>query len=490
MSTSAARMSGPLYDVVLRNGTVVDGTGKLRFRADVALKGDRIAAVGALAEAGARTDLDISGCIVAPGFIDVHTHDDAALIARPTMLPKLTQGVTTVIGGNCGISGAPYSTADDPPDLLRLVFKSSDFVAATFADYLQKVEAARPAINCAFLTGHTTLRMEVLGDDLGRAATDSEVARMRELLTECLQQGSIGLSTGLFYPPARAASTQEVIEVAKLLGSFGAIYTTHMRDESDGVVDSLEETLLIGRSIGAPVIVSHHKCMGRQNFGRSAETLSLLKNARQHQPVAWDVYPYTACSTVLNEEMAGQASRTMITWCDPRPDFCARDLDEVAQELGCSPLEAVSRLQPAGALYFMMDEADVTRILVSDGAMIGSDGLPEDQHPHPRLWGTFPRVLGRYVRERKVLTIEDAVHRMTGLPAQQFRLRDRGLVAVGQYADLCVFDPEKVLDTATFEQPMQAAVGIEYVIVNGQMALARGKPTQAREGRILRRETP
>ena len=475
------------YDLLLRNGTVIDGSGRPRFKADVAIRGSRIASIKNHKESRAATEVDVSGMVVAPGFIDVHTHDDAAIIARPEMTPKLTQGVTTVICGNCGISGAPYSRAGDPPNLLRLVFKSSQFVADTFDHYLHKVIDAAPAINAAFLTGHSTLRMQVMGTDLDRCATNSEIAEMRELLVQCLAEGSLGLSTGLFYPPARAASAQEVIEVAQPLRDYQGVYTTHMRDEGDQVIESLRETLDVGRALGAPVIVSHHKCMGQRNFGRSVETLALLSQARCHQSVAWDVYPYTAGSSVLNAELAKHSSKTIITWCDPYPEFCARNLDDVARALDCTPAEAISKLQPAGALYFTMDEADVIRIMSAPGAMIGSDGLPEDKHPHPRLWGTFPRVLGHYVRQRKVLTLEDAVHRMTGLSADCFGLRTRGHLKAGTYADIVVFDPDIILDSATFEQPVSPAIGICYVFVNGRMAMREGVLTGTRAGRVLRR---
>ncbi len=306
---------------------------------------------------------------------------------------------------------------------------------------------------------------------------------MQALLIQCLQAGSLGLLTGLFYPPARAASTREVIEIAQPLSAYQGVYATHMRDEGDNVIESLRETLEIGRAIHAPVIVSHHKCMGRANFGRSIQTLALLQEARRYQPIALDVYPYTAGLTVLNAELVAQSSRTLITWCDPWPQFCGRELSEIAHELGCTPIEAIPRLLPAGALYFIMDEEDVTRIMQFSETMIGSDGLPGDQHPHPRLWGTFPRVLGHYVRERAVLTLEDAVHRMTGLSASRFGLNDRGGIKVGNYADLCIFDPRTVIDTATYERPTEPAVGIRRVFVNGQLALENGVPTGVRAGR-------
>jgi N-acyl-D-amino-acid deacylase len=480
-------LTRPDFDVALRNGRVVDGTGRPAFAADVGIVGDRIARIGSLNADSGALDIDVRGLVVSPGFIDVHTHDDAALIVRPQMTAKITQGVTTVIGGNCGISAAPYDRQRSPPGLMRLVFKSDDCTASTFADYIEKVRLAAPAVNAGFLTGHCTLRMQVLGEDLNRPATPNEIREMKQLLSDCLRQGSLGLSTGLFYSPARAAPTDEVIEIAAALRERGGIYTSHIRDEADRVLESLEEALLIGREAHVAVVISHHKCMGQHNFGRSVETLALLGEAKKRQHVAWDVYPYTAASTVLIEDLVAMSSRTLVTWCDPHPEYCARYLDDIAHDLGCTPVEAIAELQPAGAVYFIMDEADVTRILASSQAMIGSDGLPEDAHPHPRLWGTFPRVLGRYVREREVLSLESAIHRMSGLSAHHFGLRDRGRLAEGMYADICIFDPDSVCDSATFERPTTPAVGIHHVFVNGALALTDGVPTDAHAGRVLLR---
>lgn len=475
------------YDILLRRGTVVDGTGGPAFQADVAIRGDRITAMGDLKDAVAINQIDVSNLVVAPGFIDVHTHDDAALIVRPEMTPKLTQGVTTVIAGNCGLSGAPYRRAGELPDLLHLIFKSGQLVAPTFESYLTKVVDAAPALNAAFLTGHTTLRIQAMGTNLKRTATPNEIALMRDLLTESLAQGTLGLSTGLFYPPARAASTEEVIAVAQPLADCRGLYVTHMRDEADSIMESIEETLTIGRAVGVEVIISHHKCMGERNFGRSTETLERLEKARQSQPVAWDVYPYTAGSSVLHADLVAQSSKTILTWSDPHPELAGCELNAAAAALGCALADAITQLQPAGAVYFMMDETDVARILSSSSAMVGSDGLPEDARPHPRLWGTFPRVLKRYVREQKVLSLENAVHRMTGLSAQRFGLRDRGQLAVGCFADLTVFNPDEIADLATYDQPSRPASGIRYVFVNGRIALEDGIPTGARVGRVLRR---
>ena len=476
-----------ILDHIICNGLVIDGSGTAGIKADIGISGDRIVAIGDLSHLDAAQVTDANGLVVAPGFIDVHTHDDAALIIRPEMEAKLSQGVTTVICGNCGISGAPYDLDREPPGLLRLVFKSEEFVAPDLASYMAKVDAAQPSINSAFLTGHTTLRMNAMGDDLDRAATADEIAYMKSQLAQAMRDGSIGLSTGLFYDPAHAAPTEEVIELASVLADYEGIYTTHMRDEADHVVESVEESIQIGASANVPIIISHHKCQGKQNFGRSAETLKIMAAARKTQSVALDIYPYEACSTVLNKTNVMGALRTIVTWSDPHPEMSGRDLDDIADELGLSPLDAMEKLMPGGAIYFMMDEADIDRIMTSENAMIGSDGLPEDAHPHPRLWGTFPRVLGHYVREKQLMPLYEAVHRMTGLSADNFMLKERGLIRQGYYADITIFDPDTVIDKATYEKPKQYASGIVTVIVNGQVAWQNGGASGARAGKVLKR---
>jgi len=472
---------------IIRNGLVIDGSGTAGIKTDIGISGDRIVAIGDLSHLDVAHVTDADGLVVAPGFIDVHTHDDAALIIRPEMEAKLSQGVTTVICGNCGISGAPYDLDREPPGLLRLVFKSEEFVAPDLASYMAKVDAAQPSVNSAFLTGHTTLRMNAMGDDLDRAATADEIAYMKSQLAQAMRDGSIGLSTGLFYDPAHAAPTEEVIELASVLADYDGIYTTHMRDEADHVVESVEESIQIGASANVPIIISHHKCQGKQNFGRSAETLKIMAAARKTQSVALDIYPYEACSTVLNKTNVMGALRTIVTWSDPHPEMSGRDLDDIADELGLSPLDAMEKLMPGGAIYFMMDEADIDRIMTSENAMIGSDGLPEDAHPHPRLWGTFPRVLGHYVREKQLMPLYEAVHRMTGLSADNFMLKERGLIRQGYYADITIFDPDTVIDKATYEKPKQYASGIVTVIVNGQVAWQNGGASGARAGKVLKR---
>lgn len=480
-------MKSSVFDKIIRNGLVIDGSGSAGFPADVGIVGELITAVGDLRKWDAKETIDASGLIVAPGFIDVHTHDDASLIIRPEMEAKLSQGVTTVICGNCGISGAPYDLGKEPPGLLRLVFKSEDFVAADFETYISKVRTANPSVNSAFLTGHTTLRMNAMGEDLNRAATLDEIKYMQHQLESALKQGSIGLSTGLFYEPANSAPTAEVTELAKVLVPYGGIYVTHMRDESDFVVKSVKETLHIGAEANVPVVISHHKCQGEQNYGRSVETLKLMSEAREHQSVALDVYPYDASSTVLNEVSVLGAKKTLVTWSDPHPEMSGRDLVDIAEEFGLSRIAAMHKLLPGGAIYFMMDEGDIERIMTSENAMIGSDGLPEDDHPHPRLWGTFPRVLGHYVRDRKVLPLHNAVHRMSGLSANNFKLKSRGLIKKGFFADITIFDEKIVIDRATYEKPKQKSTGIIRVIVNGSSAWLEGECCSTRHGKILTR---
>ena len=381
------------YDIVIRNGQVADGTGKKLFAADVALSGDRIAAVDAPGALKGDNEIDAKGKVVAPGFIDVHTHDDTALIDNPTMAMKASQGVTTVVCGNCGASAAPY-IRDDVGHFLSLIVRNKANISKSFAEFAGKVDAAKPAINGAFLIGHSTLRMNFMGDDLARTATAGEITGMRDLLDQSLEQGAIGMSSGLFYAVANAASTDEVAEVAKPLGKWGGVYTAHMRDEGENILPAMDETFEIGRRAGASIIVSHHKCSGRTNFGRMKETLPKFTEAMKQQQIAFDVYPYIAGSTILRSDMLERADKVLITWSDKVAGLAGRDLKEVAQEMGCSMREAADRIQPAGAIYFMMDEKDVQSAMAHPGAMIGSDGIPFDAHPHPRLWGTFPRVLG------------------------------------------------------------------------------------------------
>jgi N-acyl-D-amino-acid deacylase len=482
-------MSGLHCDLIVRNATVFDGTGAARFRADVGVSGDRIAAVGELGGASADRELPADGLALAPGFIDAHTHDDRAVLCGPEcMLCKMSQGVTTVVVGNCGISLSPVRMSRRPPPPLDLLGDETWWRFGSFGDYAERLARDPAPINTVALIGHMSLRMEAMGGDTDRAATDREAAQMQKRLAEALAEGASGFSTGLYYAPNAKAPTGEVIAVAEALRAAGGLYVTHMRDEANFVVESIEETLNIGRAAGAPVVISHHKCSQPENFGRSAETLPRIEQGARQQPVAFDVYPYAAGSTVLAPKWVRPDVPVKITWSVPHPDMAGRFLSEIAAEWGVELKPAAERLLPAGAIYFQMDEQDVRRILAHPLSMIGSDGLPHDAFPHPRLWGTFPRVLGHYARELALFSLETAVHKMTGRTAAVFGLVDRGVIRAGAYADLVLFDPGSVNDTADFDHPTRTADGIVETWVNGKSAYVHGAgATAARAGRLVTR---
>lgn len=474
------------YDLVVRNATVVDGTRAPRYRADIGVAGDRISRVGELKGKG-EIEIDASGKVVSPGFIDAHTHDDRLMLSAPEMTPKASQGVTTVVAGNCGISLAPLVLGDRAvPPPLDLIGDGGWYHFPSFKSYVKQLEDNPAATNAALLVGHTTLRVATM-KDLDAPASAAEIAAMQNLVREALDAGAIGVSTGLYYEPARAAPTEEVIEVCRPLSARKALYCTHMRDEADHVTDSLEETFRIGSALGVPVVVSHHKVVGLPNHGRSRETLPLIAERMKSQAIGLDCYPYCASSTILSFERTLVASKTLVTWSKPHPEYGGMDLADIAKKMDLSIEKATRKLLPAGAIYFAMDEADVQRVLAYEHTMIGSDGLPHDAAPHPRLWGTFPRVLGHYSRGLGLFPLETAVYKMTGLTAKTFGLKDRGVIREGAYADLCVFDAGTVDETATFARPIAPAKGIEAVVVNGALTWRDGKPTGARPGRVLRR---
>lgn len=473
-----------MFDLLVRNATIHDGTGAAAVSGDVAVAGGRIVAVGSVM-GDARRTIDAEGLVLAPGFIDTHTHDDR-VIGATLMTPKVSQGVTTIITGNCGVSLAPLTLAGEPPPPLNLLGRTADFRYPTVASYFTALEGGGMAVNAAFLVGHSSLRAGTM-DRLDRPATAEERAAMRALLEEGMVAGAIGLSTGLEYPTATAAPEDEVTDLVRIASRFGGLYVTHLRNESDRVEEALEEAFRIGRDAGCPVIVSHHKTAGLANHGRTRSTLDLIDRARQAQEISFDVYPYDACSTILRADFAKDARRVIVTWSRSEPEAQGRDLSEIAAQWGVSEEQAIERLSPAGAVYFDMDEDDVRRVLSHPMAMIGSDGIPDDAHPHPRLWGSFPRILGRYVRQLKLLSLEEAIRRMTSLPAERFGLKDRGRIAQGAFADLVLFDPDVVLDTATFAAPVSPAAGIRQVFVNGQAVWADGKVTGARPGALLKR---
>jgi N-acyl-D-amino-acid deacylase len=473
------------YDLLIRNATVIDGTRAPRYEADIAVNNGRIAAIGRFEGAQADVELDAGGRIVAPGFIDAHTHDDRLMLSAPDMAPKVSQGVTTVVAGNCGCSLAPAPNGMRAPVTppLDLLDDAGDwFRFATFREYVAELGVHPPATNCALLVGHTMLRVQAM-DHLGRAATKNEIARMRELADEALEAGALGVSTGLYYEPANAAPTEEVVEVCRPLAKRKGLYVTHMRDEGDNVLASLEETFRIGRELGVPVVISHHKVAGAANHGRSEETLPLIEARMKSQRIALDCYPYCASSTILSASRAGVATKTLVTWSKPHPEVAGMDLDEIRRDFKLG----IDQLLPAGAIYFSMSEADVQRILAFEHTMIGSDGLPHDAAPHPRLWGAFARVLGHYARGLGLFPLETAVYKMTGLTARNFGLNDRGVLKPGMAADITLFDAGEIDERASFAAPIQPAKGIDTVIVNGAIVWRDGKPTGARPGQVLKR---
>ena len=469
---------------LLHGGSVIDGTGTASYRADVRVEDGRIAEIGLDLATRDAEKIDVSKRVVAPGFIDTHTHDDQYVLSSPQGLPKISQGVTTVVVGNCGISLAPLVHPNVPPPL-NLLGGPGKHVFPTMRAYAEAVEAARPAVNVAALFGHSTLRVATMKDPY-RQATSSEQAAMVELAREAMEAGAIGLSTGLFYPTNAGADVAEVTMLARVAAEAGGVYATHIRDEGKHVIPSLDEAFTAGRNAGLPVVISHHKCAGAENWGRSAETLAHLDAARRDQPIGLDAYPYAAGSTILRRDMVDGTIEIMVTWSTPHPEMSGRSLADIAAEWSCTPQEACARLEPGGAIYFHMREDDVQRVLKYPATMIGSDGLPHDQHPHPRLWGTFPRVLGHYARDVGLFPLEEAVHRMTGLPARRFNLHDRGEIAPGKHADIVVFDPERVIDRATYAEPTRVAEGIDYVLVAGTIAYGPRGATGNRAGRFLR----
>jgi N-acyl-D-amino-acid deacylase len=474
-------------DTLISNVQILDGSGGEPQPGSIALEGGRIKAVGDLVGYSARHMLDGGGKMLAPGFIDAHTHDDLYVIRAPEMLPKLSQGVTTVIVGNCGISASPVSVAN-LPDPMNLLGNTEEFRYDTFADYVAAVNTTRPAVNVAALVGHTALRNNHM-DRLDRAATADEIAAMTTQLCEALDHGALGLSTGLAYLSAYSAPVEEVMALAEPLSQAGGIYATHLRGESDTVLQAIDEALLIGRHANVPVIISHLKCAGIDNWGRSTEVLQSLDAARVYQSIGCDCYPYAASSTSLDLRQVDERITITITWSKPHAEMAGKTLAEIATGWGTGQFEAARRLQPAGAIYHCMSEDDMRAILRHPETMIGSDGLPNDPLPHPRLWGTFPRVLGYYSREHKLFSLGEAVRKMTSLPAQRFGLTDRGHVREGYCGDLVLFDAKTVRDSASFGNPIHAAEGIQAVWVNGVLAYRNCASTGERAGRFLTRNS-
>ena len=504
------------YDLVLRNGMIVDGTGAAPYRADVAIRGDQIARVGAGITGPATRTIDVGGDVIAPGFIDVHVHatrgTSQGLFEVPTADNYIRQGVTTIMDGPDGGSPVPIGP------------------------FIAKLEALAKSINIGTFIGQGSVREAVIGL-ANRPATPEELERMRNHVAQGMRDGAFGLSSGLFYVPGVFTPTEEVVDLARSAARGGGIYISHMRDETSRVLDSVEETILIGERGGLPAQVTHHKASGRPNWGKSVETLRLIDEARKRGvDVTLDVYPYTASSTslaagllppwaleggrarmlerlkdpatrtrvtseavriIIEERGGGDPKNVVVSRCDAVPSAVGKNLGELTVGRGAEAtvanaaetLLAILEQDDCRGVFHAMSDQDVDRIIRHPAAMIASDGeIPVfgRNAPHPRSYGTFARVLSEYVRNRRLLTVEQAVRKMAWMPAQRLKLADRGLLKEGMKADLAVFNPLRVRDAATYENPHQYAEGFSRVIVNGVVVFEDGRMTTARPGRVLR----
>jgi N-acyl-D-amino-acid deacylase len=492
------------FDVVIRGGTVYDGTGAPGAVADVAIQGDRIAAIGTVTARG-REELDARGLAVAPGFIDVHSHDDYAVLLEPTMPFKVLQGVTSDVVGNCGSGVVPFEIGRER---FQRIHPGADPTPWDgFAGYLERVDESRPSCNVAVLMGHGSLRRGAMGDEQ-RAPRPDELDRMKAWVREGVAAGAVGLSTGLIYEPGRYARTEEVIELARALGGpAGGLYATHMRNEADGLLDAVREAIRIGEEGGVPVQISHHKASGRRNWGRVRESLALIEEAQARGvDVTADQYPYIAGSTSLAAVIQNGAFRgdspgglgqlaggdVLVSSAPTHPEWEGKTVAALASAWSLDAEGAAERIvrdegQACFVVVFTMDENDVKTVMAHPSTMIGSDGVPTGGKPHPRLYGCFARVLGHYVRDERVFPLETAIHRMTGFPAAKFQLRDRGVLRPAACADVVVFDPARIDDVATYDEPRRPPAGMRAVYVNGVAVARDGAHTGARPGRGLRR---
>ena len=482
-----------MADTVIRNATIIDGTGAERFTGDVTIEDSHISEVGSSSGAAA-VEVDATGLVLAPGFVDVHTHDDGALLQHPDMAFKISQGCTSVVVGNCGFSAIPAVPGENTLDLSGVQANWSDLDG-----YRRNVENSGPALNAMMLVGHNTIRSLEMGNER-RAPNDQELERMQQHVELAMEQGACGFSTGLVYRPGRWSDTDEVLELAKIVAPFDGIYATHMRNENDHLLEAVDEALEIGMKAGVAVQISHHKAAGKRNWGKVEESLAKVDAAvAEGAEVTLDVYPYTAGSGPMvqyfdidnpNPELA---QAIQLASCPAFRHYEGRMLVDIAAELGITAPEAVRHVltAPDGkktiCIQHVMDEGDVVSNLRHDRVMIGSDGLPDlTGRPHPRLFGTFPRVLGRYVREQGVVDLESAVRRMTSLSCDVHGLSGRGRITEGNWADLVLFDPDVVIDVASYEDPKRESVGIRNVWVNGHMAFDNGVHTRVGSGNVLR----
>jgi len=524
-----------MFDLVIRGGKLVDGTGNPWFEGDVAIQGGRIAALGSLGKAEAARVIDAAGLVVAPGFIDLHSHSDAELLVNPRAESKIRQGVTTEVIGNCGFSLAPLGPLGKERVQAELAGYGLSLTWETMAGYLETVEKQGVALNVAALIGHGTVRRSVMGYER-RRPTAAELEAMKALVDQAMSDGAFGLTTGLIYPPGSFSETEELIELSRVVAKRGGFYASHLRDEGDRLLESVAEALEIGRKGGLPVQLSHHKAVGQANWGKVKESLRMIDEARASGlDVTADQYPYIATATGLSSiipdwAQEGGAKKVLERLQHPETRrrlaaeveavqvkkggwdkilipsvkteknrlFIGLDLAEIARRRQQAPVEAAFDLLieeelEVGMIRFGMSEEDVRLVMSHPAVAIGSDGSALAPYgrlgqgkPHPRNYGTFPRVLGKYVREEGVLRLEEAVRKMTSLPARRLRLWDRGLLRPGFWADITIFDPVTVAERATFTDPHQYPAGIPYVLVNGQVVIEAGEHTGALPGQVLR----
>lgn len=518
------------FDILIHGGRVVDGTGTPPASRDVGIRGDRIEDVGELSSCAARTRIDATGRYVCPGFIDTHSHSDAYLLLEPSAPSKIHQGITTEVVGNCGASAAPLTGDYHMPSDWR--DKTYPGAWSSVAEYRALLDQVRPGPNVVLLIGHNTLRVGVAGYE-NRKVTGPELKQMTRLLEQSLDEGGRGLSTGLIYSPGMFAPSEEIVELAKVAARHNGIYTSHMRNEGSHVVEAIQEAVTIGRNAGIRVQISHLKTSGRGNWGLIDRVLETIRKAReQGVEVAADRYPYTFSSTDLDVVFPGWAqeggpqailkrvrnpadrvrlrddmrqSRSAEAWATivigstRHPDnarFRGMPLPEVARQLGVEPVEAILHLVETdevstGAFFGGMSEDNLMRILAEPYVMLGSDaslratdGPLSHDYPHPRAYGSFPRFL-RMALDGKTVSLEEAVRKMTSLPADHFRLKDRGVLARSMKADVVVLDPAKVTDKASYAAPHQLSEGIDHVVVNGVLTVLKGRLTGDRAGAFL-----
>lgn len=525
-----------MYELVINNARIVDGTGSPWRYGSVAVTEGRIAEISHAPLSGKRI-IDAAGRVIAPGFIDSHSHSDSSLLLNPLAESKIRQGVTTEVIGQCGSSASPLTGAAQEEARAMLDRYGISHRWQRLGEYLSVLEELGIAVNVVALAGHGTIRAGVMGYD-DRPPTEDELAEMKRLVAEAMEDGAFGLTTGLIYPPGSYALTPEIVELARVVAERGGIYMTHMRDEGDRLMDSVEEALAVGAQAGIPVQISHHKAVDPDNWGKVRQSLARLEEARtQGIDVTCDQYPYIATATGLSSILPGWAheggvNQLRARLCDPatrsrlatevnarqlhkggwdrifvshfsgknRANYQGKNIATIAREQGRPEVEVAFDIlleaegSQVGMVRFGMCEEDVVTVLRHPLVMVGSDasavapyGPLGEGRPHPRGYGTFPRILGKYVREERVLTLEEAVYKMTALPAARFGLYDRGQLFPGFRADLVVFDAETISDRATFENPHQYPSGIDLVVVNGVVTVEEGQHTGARAGRALRK---